>query len=354
MRGRGRAGARRRPRAVARPSDELAIDARPSGRQPGHPAGRRLLAASSRTPRRGCTAGLTSQDVLDTALMLLPRGRGRRGASTDLAAARPAARPRSPTEHRGTAMVGRTLTQHAVPTTFGVKVAAVADRASSTRTTTSTRLAFPVQVGGAAGTRRGARRARRDPAARPARRALGLATRRPGTPTRRRSPGVGDALVATTDACGRIAARRAGAVPPEIGELTEGTGGGSSTMPHKHNPVLSVLVRRAALTTPAARRPPCTSPPPTRSTSAPTAPGTRSGRRCASSSAAPWSPPPRPPTSSRLRVHPTGWRDPAAPARPASSGMAELAGHARRRLPRRGGPLIEPTLERARRPRGRS
>jgi len=37
---------------------------------------------------------------------------------------------------------------------------------------------------------------------------------------------------------------------PEIGELSEGTGGGSSTMPHKANPVLSTLVRRAALTTP--------------------------------------------------------------------------------------------------------
>ena len=37
---------------------------------------------------------------------------------------------------------------------------------------------------------------------------------------------------------------------PEIGELAEGRGGGSSSMPHKANPVLSVLVRRAALTTP--------------------------------------------------------------------------------------------------------
>ena len=37
---------------------------------------------------------------------------------------------------------------------------------------------------------------------------------------------------------------------PEIGELSEAVGGGSSSMPHKANPVLSVLVRRAALTTP--------------------------------------------------------------------------------------------------------
>ena len=32
--------------------------------------------------------------------------------------------------------------------------------------------------------------------------------------------------------------------------MAEGRGGGSSTMPHKNNPVLSVLIRRAALTAP--------------------------------------------------------------------------------------------------------
>ena len=37
---------------------------------------------------------------------------------------------------------------------------------------------------------------------------------------------------------------------PEIGELAEGTGGGSSTMPHKANPVLATLIRRTALSNP--------------------------------------------------------------------------------------------------------
>ena len=36
----------------------------------------------------------------------------------------------------------------------------------------------------------------------------------------------------------------------DVWTLAEEIGGGSSSMPHKHNPVLSVLVRRAALTTP--------------------------------------------------------------------------------------------------------
>src|SRR4051812_13640984 len=65
--------------------------------------------------------GLTSQDVLDTAVMLMAqdavaqlqsdiRGQAERLAALALA-------------HRGTVMVGRTLTQHAVPTTFGLKAA---------------------------------------------------------------------------------------------------------------------------------------------------------------------------------------------------------------------------------------
>ncbi|MFL6134242.1 MAG: lyase family protein, partial [Nocardioidaceae bacterium] len=63
--------------------------------------------------------GLTSQDVVDTALVMAARAAvGAVGASLlgqartlcDLVA-----------EHRGTPMVARTLTQHAVPTTFGLK-----------------------------------------------------------------------------------------------------------------------------------------------------------------------------------------------------------------------------------------
>ena len=64
------------------------------------------------------------------------------------------------------------------------------------------------------------------------------------------SPGSATRWSRCTDAWGRIAADVLALSRPEIGELSEGTGGGSSTMPDKHNPVLSVLVRRAALTTP--------------------------------------------------------------------------------------------------------
>ena len=61
----------------------------------------------------------------------------------------------------------------------------------------------------------------------------------------------GDALVGCCDAWAHIAADVATGSRREIGELAEGRGGGSSTMPHKNNPVLSVLIRRVALTAPA-------------------------------------------------------------------------------------------------------
>jgi len=61
---------------------------------------------------------------------------------------------------------------------------------------------------------------------------------------------LGDALVRCNDAWGRIAEDVLTLSRPEIGELSEGTGGGSSTMPQKHNPVLSVLIRRSAMTAP--------------------------------------------------------------------------------------------------------
>ena len=80
--------------------------------------------------------------------------------------------------------------------------------------------------------------------------ALGLAPSVPWHTSRWVVTAAGDALVGCTDAYGRIAADVATLSRPEIAELAEGTGGGSSTMPQKHNPVLSVLIRRSALTGP--------------------------------------------------------------------------------------------------------
>jgi len=181
--------------------------------------------------------GLTSQDVLDTAVVLMLRDAAT-AVRGHLAGAL-AALATLTAEHGESPMTGRTLTQPALPISFGHKlgtwrsglVEADADLAA---------LSYPVQAGGPVGTDRGSRLAQR----------LGLVDV-PSWHTQRRSlTRAGDALVATTDACGRIARDVLVLSRPEIGELTEGHGGGSSSMPHKANPVLSLLVRRAALTTP--------------------------------------------------------------------------------------------------------
>jgi len=210
---------------------------------------RAALEADQPEAARWLHRGLTSQDVVDSALMTMVRD-----AVADLVTElrrlvrRLAELAR---EHRDTPMVARTLTQHATPTTMGLKAATwlhgVLDAWDDLE-----RLAFPVQVGGAAGTQAAVVELGHDPSAARAglARALGLADAPPWHTARRPVTRVADALVACTDAWGRIAADVLTLSRPEIGELSEGVGGGSSTLPHKVNPVLSTLVRRAALTTP--------------------------------------------------------------------------------------------------------
>jgi 3-carboxy-cis,cis-muconate cycloisomerase len=204
--------------------------------------------------------GLTSQDVLDTALVLSLRDVLDRILSDLRSQVRGLMALAE--HHRASAMVGRTLTQHAVPVTFGLKAAiwlsGVVDAAETLRLVRG-RLA--AQVGGAAGTLAAATELARlqglaDPPsvavalAASTAGALGLLARSPWHTTRSPVTAAGDALVSCTDAWGHLASDVATLSRPEIGELAEGRGGGSSTMPHKQNPVLSVLVRRAALTAP--------------------------------------------------------------------------------------------------------
>jgi len=210
---------------------------------------REALATGQPEAARWLHRGLTSQDVVDSALMTMARD-----AIADVVTEQRRLVRRLADlarEHRDTPMVARTLTQHAVPTTMGLKVATwlsgVLDAWDDL-----TRLTFPVQAGGAAGTQAAVVELGRDPAAARAglATALGLADAVPWHTARRPVTRIADALVACTDAWGRIAADVLTLSRPEIGELAEGVGGGSSTMPHKANPVLSTLIRRAALTTP--------------------------------------------------------------------------------------------------------
>jgi 3-carboxy-cis,cis-muconate cycloisomerase len=223
---------------------ELAVPAAPSGaaldvESGGNPVIPLVQALRKANPEVALHEGLTSQDVLDTALMLLLRETV--AAVVDHLARAIEALARLTSEHGETAMTGRTLTQWALPITFGDKVAAWRSGLAAAAADLEA-LSFPVQVGGPVGTDR-------EGAAQLAER-LGLAEAMTWHTQRRPVTRAGDALVSATDACGRIARDVLELSRPEIGELAEGRGGGSSSMPHKANPVLSVLVRRAALTTP--------------------------------------------------------------------------------------------------------
>ncbi|MEV6238501.1 lyase family protein [Lentzea sp. NPDC051838] len=194
--------------------------------------------------------GLTSQDVLDTAMMLLARKvLGQVSADLSLVAEALAALASA---HRSSVMAGRTLTQFAVPITFGLKAARWLDGVLDALDGLSA-VVLPVQCGGAAGT---LARVDGDPLVAASAFAQHLGLVWPGLPWHsHRAPvtRLGDALVRVCDALGVIAADVLTLGRPEIGEVSEGVvagRGGSSTMPHKRNPVLSVLVNSAALQAP--------------------------------------------------------------------------------------------------------
>jgi 3-carboxy-cis,cis-muconate cycloisomerase len=204
--------------------------------------------------------GLTSQDVVDTALML-----GLRAVVDELRtqlSEQISTLAALSDVHRATPMVARTLTQQAAPTTFGAKVAGwcngVVDAYERLRG-----LATPIQVGGAVGTWSATTELATlltdaaDPAAvsdrvmQTAAAALGLGARPPWHTTR--TPATADAFVGCSDSWGRIASDVVILARPEIGELGEPAAaqrGGSSSMPHKRNPVLSILIRRTAISAP--------------------------------------------------------------------------------------------------------
>ena len=193
--------------------------------------------------------GLTSQDTLDTALLLMAQTVRRRViADAEVLCAELA---RLAADHRGSLMVGRTLTQTAVPITFGLKVAQwlVGIREAMDGLAS---LPLPVQCGGAAGTLSLISEVT-DAAAAPGRLAARLGLDVPELPWHTRSrpfTAIGDAMTTLTDALGTMATDICLLSRPEIGEVSEAAGGTSSTMPHKRNPVLSVLIRSAALQAP--------------------------------------------------------------------------------------------------------
>ena len=206
--------------------------------------------------------GLTSQDVLDSAMMLSLR-RVLEELTVQLAE-QIAALCTLADAHRGTPLVARTLTQHAVPTSFGAKAARWLDGVVDAYQRISG-VGTPIQIGGAAGTLSATAElvTLRELPGSPAEFAveltqatadrLGLDSRASWHTARAPVTALADALVGCTDAWGHIASDVVTLARPEIAELSEpatATRGTSSTMPHKHNPVLSILIRRAAITAP--------------------------------------------------------------------------------------------------------
>jgi 3-carboxy-cis,cis-muconate cycloisomerase len=184
--------------------------------------------------------GATSQDILDTAAMLVVRD-ALVPLREDLAAAADAA-AKLAADHRATPMIARTLLQQAVPTTFGLKAAGW----MSALDAAGRRLAAfrpAAQLGGPAGTLDGL-----GPEVL-ARYATSLGLDEPALPWHTDRTRIGELAGALGTASGAIA-KAAGDVvllaQTEVGEVREAAPGGSSSMPHKRNPVAAISARACA------------------------------------------------------------------------------------------------------------
>lgn len=224
--------------------DELLV----RGRSVGNPVEPfvRALRASAGASGRFVHFGATSQDVMDSAAMLVSR-RALSAILDDLdrVADRLAALA---DEHRSTPMAARTLLQQALPTTFGFKAAgwlvAVLEARQQLAELRTARLA--VQFGGAVGTQ--AALGERGPdILRELAIELGLSEPiLPWHTDRTRIVEVGAALDVASGVLAKIGLDLALLAQTEVGEVREQGEGGSSTLPQKRNPVGSTLARACA------------------------------------------------------------------------------------------------------------
>jgi len=213
------------------------------GRAPGNPVEPLVRALRARAGDEAAPfvhRGATSQDILDSAAMLVAREATRLvEADLDAVAGRCALLA---DEHRSTVMAARTLLQQAVPTTFGYKAAGwLAAVHRATGRLAAARDALPAQLGGAAGTLAAYEGDGIE--------ILGLfadelGLREPTLPWHtHRAPvaELGAALAGAAGVLGKIARDVVLLAQTEVGEVAEAAGGVSSTMPHKQNPVGAVL-----------------------------------------------------------------------------------------------------------------
>jgi 3-carboxy-cis,cis-muconate cycloisomerase len=235
--------------AIAAACDPERFDAEALGREgraagnPAVPLVGALTDAVAGDAARFVHWGATSQDVLDTAAMLVARrALASIGEELDGLAA---ACARLADEHRDTAMPARTLLQHALPTTFGLKAAGWLAGVAAARDGLAA-VPLVAQLGGGAGTLAGL-----GPAVL-ARFAARLELAEPPLPwhgDRTRVAALGAALAIAAGACEKVALDIVLLAQNEVGEVaesSEGGRGGSSAMAHKRNPVGAVRARAAA------------------------------------------------------------------------------------------------------------
>ncbi|MDA0179668.1 lyase family protein [Solirubrobacter phytolaccae] len=222
----------------------------------GNPAGAVVKALKAAVADAPVHKGATSQDAMDSAAMLVTK-RALGPLLGDLRGAADAAEQLART-HRETPMIGRTLLQQAQPTTFGLKAAGwmvgldeAADALHNVR--------LSVQFGGPVGTLAGACPASAPPDVgvagiegvrnEPPPVALVRAIAReldldvpllPWHTLRGRIGELAGALGVAAGAIGKAALDVVLLAQTEVGEVREGTGGGSTSMPHKHNPVAAI------------------------------------------------------------------------------------------------------------------
>ena len=227
--------------AVCDPSlyDAAALAA--EGRSSGSPVV--PLAKAMRERAEAAHHGATSQDIVDTAAMLVARNAiAFVLAELDAAAAAAAVLAE---RHRDTEMAARTLLQQAVPTTFGAKAAGWLVGLVVARGQLRA-LRFPAQLGGAAGTLSVLGDHGLDVLSSYAHE-LGLAE--PVVPWHaHRGPvaAIAHALDDAAAACAKAGLDVVLLAQREVAEVSEAAGGESSAMPHKQNPAQAVLARACA------------------------------------------------------------------------------------------------------------
>lgn len=191
--------------------------------------------------------GATSQDVVDTALLLMARD-AIAVVDGDLAAAASSAADLA-RAHRDDVLLGRTLLQQGLPTTFGLKAAGWLAALDGARLRLAEVVAsLPVQYGGAVGTLAASGGAGVQVRAALAEE-LGLVpTAVPWHTVRLPVADLAGALGTAAGAVATVAVDVVLLAQSEVAEVTEVAPGrgGSSAMPHKNNPVAAISARACA------------------------------------------------------------------------------------------------------------